>query len=91
MTPKPLYFIGLLSLLVLPARAAQEPTADAEPREIRAVRLAAPPVIDGVLNDAAWQSPPLPLGTWLTNNPMFGERLPQQTEVWVAYDREYLY
>ncbi len=55
------------------------------------MRLAAPPVIDGVLNDAAWQSPPLPLGTWLSNNPMFGERLPQQTEVWVAYDREYLY
>ncbi len=61
MTPKPFYISGLLFLFVLPARAGQAPPSDSEPREIQAARLASPPVIDGVLNDAAWQSPPLPL------------------------------
>ncbi len=107
MTQKPLHLPSLLFLLVLLlpawstplAGSAQAPASsqgrtappDAEPREIRAALLASPPVIDGVLNDAAWQSPPMSLGTWLSYNPMFGEKLAQQTEVWVAYDREYLY
>jgi hypothetical protein len=72
MALKPLH-LSMLFLVVLLAGAAQ---------------LAAPPVIDSVLNDAAWQTPPMSLGTWLSYNPMFGERLAQQTEVWVAYDRE---
>ncbi len=48
-------------------------------------------MIDGKLDDAAWQTPPLKLGTWITYNPLFGEQMAQQTEVWVAYDKQYLY
>jgi hypothetical protein len=48
-------------------------------------------VIDGILDDAVWQSKPLPLGTWISYNPMYGEKLAQHTDVWVAFDRNYLY
>jgi hypothetical protein len=48
-------------------------------------------VIDGVLNDSAWQGPALALGDWLTYNPLNGDRLPQQTEVHATYDDRYLY
>jgi hypothetical protein len=65
--------------------------ADAEPREIEAVFLTSPPVIDGVLDDAAWQFAPLRLGGWVSYNPLFGEKLAQQSEVWVGYDRQYVY
>jgi hypothetical protein len=99
MTPQLLHRSKVLLLLIVllpacsPPAFSQSPASppDAEPREIKAVQLASPPVIDGVLNDAAWQSPPMSLGTWLSYNPMFGEKLAQQTEVWLAYDREYLY
>ncbi len=64
---------------------------DAEPHELKPPFLTSPPVIDGVLNDAAWRSPPLRLGSWITYSPLFGDRLAQQTEVWVAYDKQYLY
>jgi hypothetical protein len=35
--------------------------------------LPAPPVIDGVLDDAAWKSEPLALSEWITYNPAYGE------------------
>ncbi len=83
--------LPLAPLLLLAALAATAATPDAEPQEIQAALLATPPVIDGVLDDAAWQSPPQKLGTWITYNPLFGDQLAQKTEVWVAYDRRYLY
>jgi len=53
--------------------------------------LNSPPAIDGVLDEPAWQAPPLPLGTWISYNPLFGEQAPQQTQVWVAYDKQNIY
>ncbi len=84
------------ALILLLARAlggqvAPSSPADAEPREIVLKPVAKAPVIDGVLDDDAWQSPPLKLGTWLTYNPLFGERLKQETEVWMTYDRDHIY
>ncbi len=52
---------------------------------------ASAPVIDGVLDDAVWQTPPLKLGSWVSYNPLFGESLAQQTEVRAAYDQDNLY
>jgi len=49
-------------------------------------RLAETPRIDGVLDDDAWKAPPLPLGDWVSYNPLDGDRIPQTTEVWLAYD-----
>jgi len=55
------------------------------------VRIQKPPIIDGRLDDEAWQSPPLPLPEWLTYNPLNGARIEQKTEVRVAYDDHNLY
>ena len=52
---------------------------------------AEPPVIDGTLDDAAWQQPPLPTGEFLSYNPLHGSAIPQKTTVWLAYDSDYLY
>ncbi len=49
------------------------------------------PRIDGVLDDAAWKNPPLPLGDWLTYSPVYGKQMVQRTQVWAAYDQTGLY
>lgn len=66
----------------------------AEPQKRPAMELAflsESPVIDGVLDDAAWKKEPLPLGEWLTYNPAYGETMIQKTRAWVAYDKSYLF
>ena len=55
------------------------------------VRTAQPPAIDGALDDAAWQTPPLALPEWATYNPVRGQTLAQKTEVRMAYDDLGLY
>ena len=83
-----------LALAVLTAArpsAAEAPAATAWPPRLEAVRVPAAPIIDGHLDDQAWQTPPLALGEWITYNPAYGETLAQETEVWVAYDDENLY
>ena len=54
-------------------------------------RTEVPPVIDGRLDDAAWATPPLELGEWLSYNPLNGSPMAQRTEVRVAYDSRALY
>lgn len=58
---------------------------------LQASRVATAPVIDGLLDDEAWSGPALPLGEWRSYNPLHGDRIPQQTRVWVSYDTHYLY
>ncbi len=68
--------------------------AIAEPLKLPPIEipfLEAPPVIDGILNDAPWQTSSLRLGEWLTYNPAYGQTLAQKTEIWVAHDANYLY
>jgi uncharacterized protein DUF5916/cellulose/xylan binding protein with CBM9 domain len=66
--------------------------ASAEDRaRIEPVRVAAPPAIDGRLDDDVWHAPPLALSDWITYNPVNGEKLAQQTEVRAAYDDRNLY
>jgi Domain of unknown function (DUF5916)/Carbohydrate family 9 binding domain-like len=73
--------------------AAQEiPPSEPSPRaRIEPARAAKPPVIDGALDDEAWQGPPLPLSDWITYNPLSGNRLEQVTEVRIVYDDRFLY
>ncbi len=59
--------------------------------EVHAYRVDRPPTIDGRLDDAAWQQPPIATTDWLSYNPLHGDRIPQHTDVWVAYDDNYLY
>ena len=53
-------------------------------QELHARRVSSPPKIDGVLDDDAWSSEPLPLGTWKSYNPMRGEAAAEATQVWIA-------
>ena len=50
-----------------------------------------PPAIDGVLDDEAWNHDPVTTTEWLSYNPLHGDRIPQHTTVWVAYDDDYFY
>jgi hypothetical protein len=59
--------------------------------ELQAVRAGQAPVIDGALDDAAWQIAPLPTGEFLSYNPLHGSSIPQRTTVWISYDADYLY
>jgi hypothetical protein len=86
-------WVAAALLLGSPAAAgdtAAGPSKDASPR-IEGTRVTVPPVIDGTLDDQAWQAGPLALGEWITYNPAYGEKLAQRTEVWVAYDDKNLY
>ncbi len=46
--------------------------------------------IDGVLNEKVWSLPPI-TREFITFFPLFGEKLNQQTSVWLAYDDQHLY
>ena len=73
---------ALLGLVwVLPAGAADP---------LRPFKTPTPPVIDGDLADAVWQSAPTVTGfkTWM---PDYGKDMPDQTVVYYAYDAENLY
>ncbi|MCP5051585.1 MAG: carbohydrate binding family 9 domain-containing protein, partial [bacterium] len=48
------------------------------------------PLIDGELNDKAWQKPPLE-NPFITYSPNFGEVVSEKTLVWMAYDQKNLY
>jgi hypothetical protein len=60
-----------------------------EPRVVRAVRTDEPIVLDGILNEKAWQGPPAQGFT--QNDPADGKPSTERTDVWVAYDDKALY
>ena len=63
----PINRIGFLSCLVLMQFGlVLRWNAFAEENEIRVASVSSAPAIDGVLDDAAWQEPPLDLGEWRT-------------------------
>jgi hypothetical protein len=70
-----------------PPAAAQ----DTKRPELNAVTVTDPPTIDGLLDDIAWRGDPQPTGEWFSYNPLHGDRIPQQTRVWIAHDSRYLY
>jgi hypothetical protein len=49
------------------------------------------PQIDGTLDEEIWKGPPLPLGEWLSYNPLYGDKIVQSARVWAAYDKTGLY
>lgn len=50
-----------------------------------------PPKIDGVLDDEVWQAGPMIDDFLRTYNPLYGEKLPQRTAIYLAYDPDNLY
>ena len=65
--------------------------ADQTAAPLQATRLSRPPTIDGILDDEAWTAAPLPAEEWRSYNPLHGDRIAQQTTVWVGYDADALY
>ena len=63
-----LLFFLALTLNVLLASAGTEPE-----RNLKAVKIAASPKIDGLLNDAAWQNI-TPAENFIVNSPNYGEK-----------------
>lgn len=62
--------------------------------EYRVPRAATPPKIDGVLDDAVWETvAPMPTGQWRSYNPNRGDDMPEayRTEVRVTYDDRSIY
>lgn len=62
-----------------------------ENRILTARAIAHPPVVDGMLNDEAWQEAPIQLPEWRTYNPLFGDTIEQKTEIWITYDKANIY
>lgn len=80
--------LALAALVFSGALAAAQET----PRAVlEATAVTEPPTIDGLLDDVAWRGESQPTGEWLSYNPLHGDRIPQQTRVWVTYDSRYLY
>ena len=56
-------------------------------------RASQPPKIDGVLDDEVWTQAPLPLGEWVSYNPLRGDRMSTElrTEVRIVHDDRNIY
>lgn len=80
-----LLFFLALTLNVLLASAGTEPE-----RNLKAVKIAASPKIDGLLNDAAWQNI-TPAENFIVNSPNYGEKESRRTKVYVVYDDAAIY
>ena len=64
---------------------------DAEGRvSVRAVRIAAPLRLDGVLDDDVYRAI-RPIDSFLQQEPRFGQPVSEPTRVWVLFDRDHLY
>jgi hypothetical protein len=79
----------LVSLLVLCATAANGANWPDRPT-LRAVRVTAPPAIDGDLSDAAWQSAP-EFTDFTQHDPNDGEPATMRTSIRIVYDDEAIY
>jgi Domain of unknown function (DUF5916)/Carbohydrate family 9 binding domain-like len=90
MNSRTIVFFSLLALASPLADAAATTGLPGLP-PIEPSRAEASPVVDGILDDAAWSTPPLQLGEWLTYNPLNGSSVAQRTEVRVTYDSKALY
>ena len=75
-----------------PAPVAPETmTRDADGRAtVRALRLQAPPSLDGVLGEAVYAQAP-PISGFIQQLPDEGAPATERTEVWVLYDAEHVY
>ena len=83
---KRIFISILLFLILLPVLFGQDP----EKKQYIATRITIPPVINGVLDDEAWQS-----GTWAggftQNQPFSGRPETQRTEFKILFDDNNLY
>lgn len=79
-----------VAAIVLVLSAADGLRAQQRP-ELAAQRTMAPPVLDGVLDDAMWQGAAMSLGDWVSYSPLRGDRGDLRTDVRIGYDDRYVY
>lgn len=94
MTNRPLLIIIFL-LVLLDATARAQQTAGsgssaAATKRASALRTTAPPVIDGVIDDRAWEDAK-PIGTFVQTEPSEGQPASELTDVRVLYDDTAIY
>jgi hypothetical protein len=81
----------LAGFVLVMATAVFAQTAD----DIAISRTAAPPKIDGILDDEAWKVAPLPVtfDQWVSYSPVRGDKMPEifRTEVRITYDDRNIY
>lgn len=80
----------LIPLLLVAAPAAPQPISPTPKAPITAVRAAAPPRIDGRLDDAAWLDAPV-FSDFRQRDPDEGAPVSERTELRVLYDADALY
>ncbi len=86
---KSIFFV-LFMMIVVNAGFSQS-TRVGENVVLRPQRTETPPVLDGVLDDAAWKNDPIITGPFIVNQPVYGEQLPQKTHIWLTYDSKNIY
>lgn len=87
---KKLYLYLLLLCLIFSSGSVYAVEVTADGKVIMPDKVTVKIKIDGVLDEAVWQLPPIDK-EFKTINPNFGDPLGQKTEVWTAYDRRNLY
>ncbi len=82
--------LTVLALLALASVATAAPGDTIPHPQVTAVRLDAPLVVDGILNESVWQSAPA-FTAFVQSNPVEGAPPSERTEVRIAFDDEALY
>ena len=82
------WFVLAVALLAPEGSFAAE---DAVRPDLRPVRTATPPKIDGLLDDQVWSGAPIPAEQWVSYNPLRGEPGREKTQIWIGYDRDAIY
>ena len=78
-------FAGLLLIVIAVSASALDDSST-----VRAVKVDSPPRIDGVLDEAVWQSIE-PITDFRQREPADGEPISERTEVRICYDSRNLY
>ncbi len=80
-----LIVVNLLFALHLFAAKSQDTSV------LKPIKVEKAPVLDGILDDDAWQTEPVLNTDFITYWPSSGDIMPQKTTVWAAYDPDNLY
>jgi hypothetical protein len=80
---------GIVPLIVFVTGSAAAQDGDGAPRAV-ATPVSSPPVIDGRLDDAAWQAAQ-PIGDFVQREPFEGQPPSERTELRIVHDGEALY
>jgi hypothetical protein len=85
-----IWFIGFLAAIGIVGTPVWAIPVTGENQPLYLLKIDGPLKIDGVLDDEAWQHPPLEKD-FISYWPGYGEKLSEKTLIWMAYDDKCLY